>query len=227
MVYNMGELPLSKSLSASERREVLECFGEKRPTKQILFSENTATETTVLVFDEYYGHIDTDLDDLARWCKDNGVQIEDGSVVYVYSDEDGSYVYTAATMSFEYYDSDETTIRNADTDDLIAELERRAGEPFIEVKYGDEIYRLPKRAAQAAHDYVAKQRLREHVFELLADNQEISLATLTDEEKNAIADKIIHEHDLYVYDPDVLSEKDVWGMAIWDVLHQEGKTEEK
>lgn len=158
MVFNTGELPFSRLLTEAEKKEILECFGEKRATGNILFSENEATKKTTLVFEEYYGHIDTDLDDLAHWCKDNNVQIEDGAVVSVYSDEDGSFVYSAKDMKFEYYDAAETTIRNADTGDLLAELERRSAEPFIEVQYEGETYRLPRKAVEAAHLYCVSRQ---------------------------------------------------------------------
>ena len=92
MTYNAGEVPFDKELTEIQKSEVLACFGERKSSRQLMImpQNNESEKKSVLIFEEYYGDIEMDLQDLAQWCKENGIHIADGAVISVYSDDGGS-----------------------------------------------------------------------------------------------------------------------------------------
>lgn len=228
MTYNAGEVPFDKELTEIQKSEVLACFGERKSSRQLMImpQNNESEKKSVLIFEEYYGDIEMDLQDLAQWCKENGIHIADGAVISVYSDDGGSYVYSASKAGFECFNAAETTIRNADTADLLAELERRITGSAIEILVNGTTYRLPMDVAEAAHERVKKTRLCKKALDALARTKMVDLDQLNDEEKQALAERIAEEYTLYCFDPSILSENDIMEMAARSVLSQEEVEEE-
>lgn len=115
MTYiNNGEITLSRSLTDQERDHVMHIF-------DWFGSDVMSKGSDVIVFDEDYGYLESDLFELQQYLQSIGVTAT-GTIQYC-GDADGCYVLHGNEI--DVLDTDEAAVRQATDGDLITELSRR------------------------------------------------------------------------------------------------------